>query len=230
MNATQHSAFMDQATNVRFRCPRQRQRRTRRHQGHQRANKSCNLGRNIFLLRKALGEGPQDHRYILTVPGCGYWFSEDVRVVPEQELKIVAASHSKVQVQVKETKAWRGLSVAVVLLLAIAAGATWLSLHPKPVLTAKDTVVITDFTNTTGDPVFDGTLRQGLSVQLEQSPFLSLVSDEHIQQTLRLMGNRATGALRRRSLATFASGRRVPWSSAVRLRTLGPSTSLASRR
>ena len=44
--------------------------------------------------------------------------------------------------------------------------------HKRPVFTEKDTVVLADFTNTTGDPVFDGTLRQGLAVQLEQSPFL----------------------------------------------------------
>ena len=54
-------------------------------------------------------------------------------------------------------------------------------------LTDKDTIVLADFANTTGDPVFDGTLRQGLSAQLEQSPFLSLVSDQRIAQTLTLM-------------------------------------------
>jgi eukaryotic-like serine/threonine-protein kinase len=55
-------------------------------------------------------------------------------------------------------------------------------------LTDKDTIVLADFTNSTGDPVFDGTLRQGLAVQLEQSPFLSLVSDDRIQRTIGLMG------------------------------------------
>jgi hypothetical protein len=55
-------------------------------------------------------------------------------------------------------------------------------------LTDKDTVVLADFANATADPVFDGTLRQGLSVQLEQSPFLSIVSDQQVQQTLGLMG------------------------------------------
>jgi serine/threonine protein kinase/tetratricopeptide (TPR) repeat protein len=58
-------------------------------------------------------------------------------------------------------------------------------------LTDTDTIILADFTNTTGDPVFDGTLRQGMAVQLEQSPFLSLVSEERIQQTLRLMGQSA---------------------------------------
>ena len=60
--------------------------------------------------------------------------------------------------------------------------------HRTPALTDKDTIVLADFTNTTGDAVFDGTLRQGLAVQLQQSPYLSLVSDERIQATLGLMG------------------------------------------
>jgi tetratricopeptide (TPR) repeat protein len=54
-------------------------------------------------------------------------------------------------------------------------------------LTEKDTVVLADFTNSTGDPVFDGTLRQGLAVQLDQSPFLNLVSDQRIADTLKQM-------------------------------------------
>ena len=67
--------------------------------------------------------------------------------------------------------------------------------HRTPRLTDKDTIVLADFRNTTGDPVFDGTLRQGLTVQLEQSPFLSLVSDDRIQQTLRFMGRPADAPL-----------------------------------
>jgi len=64
----------------------------------------------------------------------------------------------------------------------------WL-LHAQKVqaLSAADTVVLADFNNTTGDAVFDDTLRQGLDVQLEQSPFLSIISSERMRQTLRLM-------------------------------------------
>jgi serine/threonine protein kinase len=70
----------------------------------------------------------------------------------------------------------------------LAVGAAYFLLHkPAPKLTDKDTIVLADFTNTTGDSVFDGTLRQGLSAQLEQSPFLSLISDQRIRQTLVLM-------------------------------------------
>ena len=60
------------------------------------------------------------------------------------------------------------------------------SRRPAP-LTDKDTIVLGEFTNTTGDPVFDDTLRQGLAVQLQQSPFLSLISDERIGKTLAMM-------------------------------------------
>ena len=65
----------------------------------------------------------------------------------------------------------------------------------RPKLTDKDTIVLADFTNKTSDPVFDATLRQGLSIQLEQSPFLSLISDERIQKELRLMVQPTNSAL-----------------------------------
>ena len=64
--------------------------------------------------------------------------------------------------------------------------------HDRSKLTDTDTIVLADFTNTTGDSVFDDTLRQGLAVQLAQSPFLSLISDERIHKTLRLMGQPST--------------------------------------
>ena len=84
-------------------------------------------------------------------------------------------------------------------LLAIAAigGGYWYSLYSRRTapLTDRETVVLADFANTTGDPVFDGTLRQGLAIQLQQSTFLSLTSDTRIQQLLRLMGQPAGAKL-----------------------------------
>jgi hypothetical protein len=78
---------------------------------------------------------------------------------------------------------------AVVLLIGVAVVAGWLFSRTRAhALTDKDTIVLADFANATGDPVFDGALRQGLSVQLEQSPFLSIVSDQQVQRTLGLMG------------------------------------------
>jgi tetratricopeptide (TPR) repeat protein len=60
--------------------------------------------------------------------------------------------------------------------------------HHAPALTEADSILLTDFTNTTGDSVFDGTLRKALAVGLEQSPYLNVFSDEKVQQTLKLMG------------------------------------------
>jgi tetratricopeptide (TPR) repeat protein len=78
-------------------------------------------------------------------------------------------------------------TVAVIMLAAgTAGGLIWRTRQARR-LTEKDTIVLGDFANSTGDAVFDGTLREGLSVQLEQSPFLSLVSEEGIHQTLRMM-------------------------------------------
>ncbi len=153
-----------------------------------------NLTRNIFALRKALGDNEQN-RYILTVPSQGYRLAEGVRLVSEANLRIVAASHSKVQIQVRETKRWGWIATAVIFTLVIGAGTLRLLRHRTPALTGRDTIVLADFVNSTGDPVFDGTLRQGLAVQLEQSPFLSLISDRRIHQILQLMGKTAEAPL-----------------------------------
>jgi eukaryotic-like serine/threonine-protein kinase len=77
-------------------------------------------------------------------------------------------------------------SITLLIVVLVLAALYWRS-HQSARLTEKDTVVLADFTNTTGDPVFDGTLRQGLSSQLEQSPFLNLLSDERVAETLALM-------------------------------------------
>ena len=83
-------------------------------------------------------------------------------------------------------KAVVGISGFLVALLAVAG---WLyNTRRAHALTQADTVVLANFTNKTGDPVFDETLRQGLAAHLQQSPFLSLVSDQRIQEELRLMG------------------------------------------
>jgi eukaryotic-like serine/threonine-protein kinase len=83
----------------------------------------------------------------------------------------------------------RRLIAAVVILAAVAAyflfgrGAG----PGRPALTDKDTILLADFVNTTGDAVFDGTLKQGLAVQLEQSPYLNIFPEERARETLRLM-------------------------------------------
>jgi tetratricopeptide (TPR) repeat protein len=91
-----------------------------------------------------------------------------------------------------------GTAAAVVFLVLIGVTAWALSLRgapTRPTLTGKDTIVLADFTNTTGDTVFDDTLRQGLMVQLQQSPFLSMLSDDRVRRTLGLMEQPADARL-----------------------------------
>jgi eukaryotic-like serine/threonine-protein kinase len=80
------------------------------------------------------------------------------------------------------------IAISTMVVAAVLSGLSYFHFRRAPRLTDKDTIVLADFTNTTGDPVFDGTLRQGMAVQLAQSPFLSLISEERIQHTLGLMG------------------------------------------
>src|SRR4051794_3796240 len=86
----------------------------------------------------------------------------------------------------RAAKLWK-MALAALLMILVGAGGLYYYSRQSKGLTDKDTIVLADFTNATGDPVFDGTLRQGLASQLEQSPFLSLVSDSRIAQMLTLM-------------------------------------------
>jgi serine/threonine protein kinase len=92
------------------------------------------------------------------------------------------------------TNRWPIIGGAIAVVAIIAAGAYFFT-HRAPKLTGKDSVVLAEFTNTTGDPVFDGSLRQGLAAQLAQSPFLNILSDQQIQQTLRFMSQPPTARL-----------------------------------
>jgi eukaryotic-like serine/threonine-protein kinase len=93
---------------------------------------------------------------------------------------------------------WKVLVPAAVILAAAIGGTFYFRSRPATSttnaapLTEKDTVVLTDFANSTGDPVFDGTLKQALAVDLEQSPFLNILSDRKIGATLKLMGRAPT--------------------------------------
>jgi DNA-binding winged helix-turn-helix (wHTH) protein/tetratricopeptide (TPR) repeat protein len=170
-----------------------------------------NLSQNIFMLRKALGDTPEDRRYIVTLPGKGYRFVAEVRTVTQDGEDVIITSRSRSQLVVEhpasapavtlpvlpgtedrsvQRKYLVTIGIGVVVLLAIG---VFVFFHwRRPVmLGGKGLVLIADFANFTGDPVFDETLRQGLAVQLEQSPSVVLVSEERIQHALRLMGQPA---------------------------------------
>jgi tetratricopeptide (TPR) repeat protein/predicted Ser/Thr protein kinase len=126
-------------------------------------------------------------------PGLRYQHASNVRA-DLQRLKRDSDSGLTATSAQHAAKRWPLIvpAAAVVLVFCVAG---YFYLHRTPKLTDKDTIVLADFTNTTGDPVFDGTLRQGLAVQLEQSPFLRLVSEARIERTLRLMGQPADAPL-----------------------------------
>ncbi len=82
---------------------------------------------------------------------------------------------------------WKMIAVSGLLCAALVAGGVYWRSHRAPKLTDEDTVVLADFKNTTGDPVFDDTLKQAISVELGQSPFLNILSEARTRATLRLM-------------------------------------------
>jgi DNA-binding winged helix-turn-helix (wHTH) protein/predicted Zn-dependent protease len=152
----------------------------------------------VGKLREALDDNADDPRYIETIPKRGYRFLvPEVRRVDaaheaaeqSEDPELLKTDATPVAVSQRHTRLMK-YGIAALAALILTAGGTFLwqqRTHAKP-LTDKDMLVLADFANTTGDPVFDGTLRQGLAVQLEQSPFLSIIPDEKIQQTLGLMG------------------------------------------
>jgi tetratricopeptide (TPR) repeat protein len=152
----------------------------------------------------------ENPRYVETIPKRGYRFLAP-ETYPELATRgigelgasplsaeIAAPDHGRIGAPLvhrsSRSRRWMLTSVLPLIVVAGIAIAFRTFRHPK-VLTEKDTVVLADFVNTTGDPVFDGTLRQGLSVQLEQSPFLSMVSEGRIQRTLKMMGQPADAKL-----------------------------------
>lgn len=84
-------------------------------------------------------------------------------------------------------KTYKLVAVLTLAILIVAAAAFFFYRNRAPALTEKDTILLSDFTNTTGDPVFDGTLKQALAVNLRQSPFLNLFADDRVRETLKMM-------------------------------------------
>ena len=161
------------------------------------------LTRAIGLLRKALNEDSHVPRYIETVPTAGYRFIANVTVVEENPTAQAAtqtqANAKSITVPAEHRAGARTpnwwIAAAVVVIAILIGGMFVYRHHGKKILTEKDTIVLADFDNSTGDPVFDATLRRGMAVQLEQSPFLSLIPDDRIQQVLQEMSQPADARL-----------------------------------
>src|SRR5712672_1575809 len=145
------------------------------------------LNTAINKLREALGDSADNPRFIETLPRRGYRF-----IAPVTEVDGTTRGAATTVRLTSPTRSRKIVMTAAVVIVAagISGGLLWRARESRR-LTERDTIVLGDFANSTGDAVFDGTLREGLSVQLQQSPFLSLVSGEGIQQTLQMMGQPA---------------------------------------
>src|SRR6266849_10119367 len=135
------------------------------------------LNTSINKLREALGDSADSPRFIETLPRRGYRFIAPV--TSNGRKRPVITTHN-----------WKIVVPAAIVVFAAVVIAGEFSWHPRKAkpLTEKDTIVLADFANTTGDAVFDDALKQGLRVQLEQSPFLSILSDQKVKEELQLMG------------------------------------------
>jgi DNA-binding winged helix-turn-helix (wHTH) protein/Flp pilus assembly protein TadD len=170
----------------------------------------------VNQIRGALGDDAESPRYVETLPRRGYRFVASVTLIVgtkrslcisevsvRQDTRDLAAGNAEALSSthdlrvvpshvpvVPATILSRGVKGAIVALFAIAiltAGAV-LYFHRVPKLTDRDSLVLGDFSNSTGDPVFDDTLKQALAVELAQSPFLNVLSEQKVGDTLKLMG------------------------------------------
>jgi len=172
----------------------------------------------IKQIRDALADDAENPRYVETIPRRGYRFIAPVRHVHEREPVIsfphvvhsvdslsyptrpsseTSAVHEihaalpsappQIKPGLKENALKAAIAASIVALVLTAAIVFYFRRAPK--LTEKDTIVLADFSNTTGDPMFDDALKQGLAMELGQSPFLNILSDDKSSQTLKMMGH-----------------------------------------
>jgi DNA-binding winged helix-turn-helix (wHTH) protein/tetratricopeptide (TPR) repeat protein len=137
------------------------------------------LNAAVKRLRELLDDSAEKPTYIETLPRRGY----RLMVAVEKQEPVPTASNTPV----RRRKVWWAAAVAGAVVVALAFSLWWRHQSHHVHLTPSDKIVISDFTNSTGDAVFDDTLKQGLTMQLEQSPFLNIVSQKKVQDTLRLM-------------------------------------------
>jgi DNA-binding winged helix-turn-helix (wHTH) protein/tetratricopeptide (TPR) repeat protein len=160
------------------------------------------IANHVSTLRKLLnpdfeGEGP-----IATVPKRGYRFTAELRLRSATgEIAVHAPAAPPVTSEIprekgipairsfRQTRAWLLAGGGILLLVFVLAIVAYIySVSGRQVISEKDTIVITDFTNKTGDAVFDDALKQALIFDLEQSPRLNIISDHKVTSTLLLMG------------------------------------------
>jgi len=191
-----------------------------------------NLANNISVLRKALGEDGNGQRFIETVPRRGYRFVAGVRQIQhatvEEEPRIATPVAEPLAPTLppaapERSGQWRRLALALTvsgaIIIAIVA---WFYFNRAPVLTEKDTILLADFENKTGEEIFDKTLKVGLAIELQQTPFLNLFPEARARHELTLMrrspNERVTAEIaleicQRQNLKAFIAGSLSPLGS-----------------
>jgi DNA-binding winged helix-turn-helix (wHTH) protein/tetratricopeptide (TPR) repeat protein len=168
------------------------------------------LSRIVAILRKQLRDDPRQPTFIETVPTFGYRFIAKVDTRPADALVAPAVEESAASSRLEASlspkvslrpeasgrpegslrpaaRRWIWPLGAALLFLTVAVAVGWYR-SPHPQQLQKQSIVLADFANSTGEGVFDGTLRQAMFVQLEQSPVLTLVPESRIRATVALMG------------------------------------------
>ena len=152
------------------------------------------LNASINKLRQALDDDVDNPRFIATAGRKGYLFVAPVaypavaaplphaiQVTPPQAPAFVEPAAAT-----RRMRIWVGSSLGVLILLAAFLG-VWVLRASHPPLKESDSVLLTDFVNSTGEPIFDSSFREATAIELEQSPFLNIVSNDRVRQTLREM-------------------------------------------
>jgi DNA-binding winged helix-turn-helix (wHTH) protein/tetratricopeptide (TPR) repeat protein len=149
------------------------------------------LNSAIKKLRDVLGDSAEEPRYIETLPRRGYRFIGDIRngdsAAPnalEENLAPVLPAGAIPEVRDNRRPV---VAAAVAALLIVAALATWRVLLARPLLTQTDVILLANFVNRTGDPIFDNSLDKALEVKLTESPFLSLLPEADVRRTMGMM-------------------------------------------
>jgi eukaryotic-like serine/threonine-protein kinase len=144
------------------------------------------LNTAIKKLRTALGDSSENPRFIETVPRRGYRFLAPVTTSAPTEVTVAEASLPPAAVR-KTTRA-KTIVISLIACGAVSVAATlFVSRHHRPTFGEKDSILLADFENNTGEPILDDAMKEAAAVELGQSPFLNIVSNDRVRETLRFM-------------------------------------------
>ena len=158
----------------------------------QRLKRDTDSGRSAAVTPAVEEDQPESGARAASKPSSGRQRAASSPSTPSQSSSAPQSVIPSAARNLSSTRTKRAIAAsAVIVLAALVAGGFYWHSHRSPKLTEKDTILLTDFRNTTGDVVFDDTLKQALAVDLEQSPFLNVFPEQRVQRTLKLMGRSA---------------------------------------